>query len=649
MSYQNAYRSHERRYPAHRVLGAVLLTLFSTIVPHKCALAAIAFVQNIGTTQSKRAGTSLSITVPAAGIAAGNSIILDFAMDLTAGVVSATDSAGNTYSVDADSDDGSGTAGVRTVILSAHDVAALPAGKLITVTHPSVTARALSADEFSGLATKGVLDQTSTGTGTSTSPSSGSTAKTGQADELLIGAIGVQGPEDDTFTADASYKASTRVGTTGGKDATNITINPEFQIVAAIDTYSATATLGTSRLWAANIATYLAAAPPASTPTATPTNTPTTTPTNTPTPTTTATPTSTRTFTPTVTPTNTPTPTPTKTSTPTSTSTPTNTPTHTPTATPTDTPTQTPTATPTNTWTPTSTPTASKTATPTATKTPTSTSTSTPTDTPLPTQTDTPTVTPSDTATRTPTPTTTATRTATAAASNTSTATPNQAVTATRTMTPTRTATASPGPSSIPTPEPAANCSPSGVSYCVAGGGAQGSDCLAEWYISAAPYSDTGGRTQVFCKPGASCDADGSATDTVCTFRLALCLNNSDPSLQCHPESVGSFKLLQPNPLNPRPSSFDFANADTIMRALGAPPMRGVSNNANATMSFNPAITTTNICTDLFDVKVPLKAHRNGGFTQGTLKLRSQATTPFSASHEKGIKDSDTLLLVCYP
>ena len=113
---------------------------------------------------------------------------------------------------------------------------------------------------------------------------------------------------------------------------------------------------------------------------------------------------------------------------------------------------------------------------------------------------------------------------------------------------------------------------------------------------------------------------------------------------------MGSFKLLQPNPLNPRLSSFDFANADTIMHALGAPPMRSVGTNTNAaTMSFNPPITATDLCTDLFDIKVPLKAHRNGSFTKGTLKLRSRATTPFSAGHENGIKDSDTLLLVCYP
>jgi len=154
----------------------------------------------------------------------------------------------------------------------------------------------------------------------------------------------------------------------------------------------------------------------------------------------------------------------------------------------------------------------------------------------------------------------------------------------------------------------------------------------------------------VFCKPGASCDADGIATDTVCTFRVAICLNNSDPSLQCHSDSVGSFKLLQPNPLRPRSNSFDLANADTIMRALGAPPMRGVSGTTNAaTMSFDPAITTADLCTELFDVKVPLKAHRNGSFTQGTVKLRSRATTLLSTGHGKGITDTDTLLLVCYP
>lgn len=184
----------------------------------------------------------------------------------------------------------------------------------------------------------------------------------------------------------------------------------------------------------------------------------------------------------------------------------------------------------------------------------------------------------------------------------------------------------------------------------MSGGGPQRTDCLAEWYVSGAPFTGSGGHIQVFCKPGASCDADGSATDGVCTFRVAICLNSTDPSLQCEPGAVGSFKLRQPNLLKPRLRSFDFQNADAILRALGASSARGVTNGTEpTTLWFNPAITTTNVCTDLFDVRVPLKAHANGTFTKGTLKLQSQAKTPFSANSVNGIKDTDLLLLVCYP
>lgn len=60
------------------------------------ALADIAFVKNIGTNQIKGAGTSISITVPAAGVKGGNSIIVTFAMDSYTGSVSVSDSKGNT-------------------------------------------------------------------------------------------------------------------------------------------------------------------------------------------------------------------------------------------------------------------------------------------------------------------------------------------------------------------------------------------------------------------------------------------------------------------------------------------------------------------------------------------------------------------------
>ena len=81
-----------------RALGvAVLMALAGSD-----ASAAISFVKNIGTNSSTSNGTSIAVTVPAGGVAAGNSIILTFAMDPTGGTVSATDPAGNAYAANVD-------------------------------------------------------------------------------------------------------------------------------------------------------------------------------------------------------------------------------------------------------------------------------------------------------------------------------------------------------------------------------------------------------------------------------------------------------------------------------------------------------------------------------------------------------------------
>ncbi|MGH7788424.1 MAG: hypothetical protein ACRERC_16260, partial [Candidatus Binatia bacterium] len=249
------------------------------------AQAAISVVQSIDTEQVKSAGTAISLTVPAGGVSSGNSVILALTMDAAAGAVSATDGAGNTYAVDADV---TNAGDVRTVILSAHGVAALASGNVITVTHPSVTARALSGSEFSGLLASGTLDQISTQTGDSASPASGSAPTTSQADELLIGAMGIEGPVTDTFTAGAGYTLLAEAGTTGGTTGSNVTINPEYRIVAATGGYAADGSNSASRQWAAVIATYRGA--PAGTPTHTPTVTQTRTASSTATQTPTATP-----------------------------------------------------------------------------------------------------------------------------------------------------------------------------------------------------------------------------------------------------------------------------------------------------------------------------------------------------------------------
>ena len=67
-------------------------------------------------------------------------------MDPSAGAVSGADRGGNSYSVDADVTNGSGTSGVRTVVCSATVATALGPNNTITVTYPLATSKALSVN-----------------------------------------------------------------------------------------------------------------------------------------------------------------------------------------------------------------------------------------------------------------------------------------------------------------------------------------------------------------------------------------------------------------------------------------------------------------------------------------------------------------------
>src|SRR5207253_101604 len=72
-----------------------------------------------------------------------------------------------------------------------------------------------------------------------------------------VGAIGVQGLPIDPFTPGTGYTGLSRAGTVSllGND---MTINPEYQIVAAQGSYQADATLGILSQWSSAIATYQA-------------------------------------------------------------------------------------------------------------------------------------------------------------------------------------------------------------------------------------------------------------------------------------------------------------------------------------------------------------------------------------------------------
>jgi uncharacterized repeat protein (TIGR02543 family) len=219
---------------------------------------AITYIGDIGTATSKSTGTALTI-VTTADVAQGDDIIITFA---TYGdpdyEISVTDDAGNTYEQAAMAicyQHG------RTYIFAAYNVNAMASGSEITISHTSVAVRAAVASVFRGLADVEPLDQSlgypTDSTVSGTTPSVGPTGMTTQADELLIGAIGTEGPvEDNPGTWDYSFIAGPRAGTTGGTANTNWTVSMGYRIVSTTGEYIAQKSGVTDRRWAAAIATF---------------------------------------------------------------------------------------------------------------------------------------------------------------------------------------------------------------------------------------------------------------------------------------------------------------------------------------------------------------------------------------------------------
>jgi hypothetical protein len=229
----------------------------AAIATFKTNDAGISYIGNVGATQSKTTGTSLAVTTTA-DVAAGDDIILTFATDPAGAVSSITDAASNIYNNVVDV---TNTNHVRTIIFAAYGVNALSSGSTITISHASVTARSAVVSVFRGVSS---VDRTHTGTGSGTTgPSSGATSTTTTADELLIGAVGLEGPNVDAPSVwQNSFTYGPRLGTSFGAssgDATDITAQMGWRIVGATSAYTAqTVNLTTSRYWVAGIATFRA-------------------------------------------------------------------------------------------------------------------------------------------------------------------------------------------------------------------------------------------------------------------------------------------------------------------------------------------------------------------------------------------------------
>ena len=237
----------------------------------RCVPSTIQFHGSLGVAQyeDNQNTTSLNI-VTTADVEPGHSIIVELAYDssdLT--TPTATDSAGNTYTIDAQvlSDGQGASTKVNTAILSSHGVNFLAAGSTITLNFPANKIQSAIAQEFCGIDAVTPVDQVVTNTGTSSDTiSSGLTGVTVQPHEVLIAALGVDGNIDaaapnNGFTVDANFTTLGGTGTpTGNSGTKNNSIHGQYRIVTSTSQYEATGILNSNAngQWGMALVTYRA-------------------------------------------------------------------------------------------------------------------------------------------------------------------------------------------------------------------------------------------------------------------------------------------------------------------------------------------------------------------------------------------------------
>jgi hypothetical protein len=195
---------------------------------------AVAFVQSLGSNQSKAAGTSLAIAVASLSVTVGNDIFVAFASDVVGTLHAVTDNLGNTYSLRR-TDENPGQ--VRSQLWRS---TITTGGTLTSITESwttNITAKAMVAGEFSGL---GIEDGV---TGNQNDLSENFTISqsllTWQTGDLLVGAVGWEGPATDAIAPTGTVGIFSTIaevgqnGTTGGGAATNITCTLNYYIASA--------------------------------------------------------------------------------------------------------------------------------------------------------------------------------------------------------------------------------------------------------------------------------------------------------------------------------------------------------------------------------------------------------------------------------
>ena len=214
------------------------------------------FVGHRGSAGGSVAGTTISV-FPSVSIPQNAILIVRTVSDNPSTVIgmtdyhSVSDSKGNTYTKlrEITMASGSPGSGLTVALFASKLSTGLSTTDTVTLTiSSSVGAKAIGLEEFSvGTGMTFQLDAVIFSNGNSTTPSVTLLGLT-NVTRLWLGLVGIEGPNEDTFTQDTDYANNTSFGTTGGVADTNVASRFGSRVATITsDTYNPT--LGTTRDW----------------------------------------------------------------------------------------------------------------------------------------------------------------------------------------------------------------------------------------------------------------------------------------------------------------------------------------------------------------------------------------------------------------
>lgn len=199
-------------------------------------------------TRSISGNNSVSATVGTTSIPAGDTATVSVATGTFAGAVGCSDSKGNTYTVAADRNTGTG----RLFVCTSHLSIALTGGDTVTATYPGFSGLSvMSVNAIATFASGGTILAAASASGNSAAPNSGNITVGGPA--VLFGVINHN--STPIFTPDPSYTLVGQVS--GGSGSGMKTVSPMFKIVTTAGSYNASGTISNGgQFWRAAIIGY---------------------------------------------------------------------------------------------------------------------------------------------------------------------------------------------------------------------------------------------------------------------------------------------------------------------------------------------------------------------------------------------------------